>query len=394
MTRHSRPSDAARPQEPRPRSLSHFAGSPRSALPIASGFRPPQSRSSLRLTAKPERRPHRLQRALTANRRPAWSTANGVASAGTPWRYSTIWRHAHRTTIAVVGIRHKWNAAGWAQIVRAAEKQYKTRGFFSVTEAAQMHNDNYIQVSYFGQTLWLPASGGTAFYSDLSSGKWEPKTFAMLASQLDRDTAYIDIGGWIGLLAFWAEKIAGKVIIVEPDPRCYEILLGIKERNGSNAEIINAALSSERRVRLNAVGGFGSSESSILPLASRESVEVPCVSFSSLMAKTVGRKACVKIDIEGYEYFLTDELKSMGRPDVKSVYVSLHPALFRKALDGSLFRKNIRVAARTWAFRNAIPNFKLKMTWYNRFRFMRYCFRKCLFKRSGPGGYDLLFLPC
>jgi hypothetical protein len=42
----------------------------------------------------------------------------------------------------------------------------------------------------------------------------------------------------------------------------------------------------------------------------------------------------VKIDIEGYEYEIMDELKRLDSDDVKGIQLAVHPALYEKSLGG------------------------------------------------------------
>src|SRR5579883_992255 len=102
----------------------------------------------------------------------------------------------------------------------------------------------FVEVTYFGQMLWLPSAPGYDWApAALARNRLDRRTFAALAKYLDKRTDYIDIGGWIGALAFWAERYAKSVTIVEPDPVSYQILLEGARKNGSKAKIINAALS-------------------------------------------------------------------------------------------------------------------------------------------------------
>src|SRR5687768_5765044 len=123
-----------------------------------------------------------------------------------------------------------------------------------------------IDIEVFGHRLALPnLPRYRSFYAKLRAGRWEPRTFQTLAANLDRSTTYIDIGAWIGVTPFWASHIARSVIAVEPDPRCAEILKELAPRY-PNVNIVEGALSPRPTVKINAVSGFGSSETSALAI--------------------------------------------------------------------------------------------------------------------------------
>lgn len=119
-------------------------------------------------------------------------------------------------------------------------------------------------ITYHGETVTLAdLPEYRKFYGKLASGVWEPRTFRVLSDQLGPDVTYIDIGGWIGVTPFWAAKRAKRVIVVEPDPKCRDILKALLPHY-PNVSLTECALSSKTCLTLNAVEGFGSSETSAL----------------------------------------------------------------------------------------------------------------------------------
>ncbi|MFC1665203.1 hypothetical protein ACFL17_06195, partial [Pseudomonadota bacterium] len=105
-------------------------------------------------------------------------------------------------------------------------------------------------VAYFGKEVMLFVSPRWArFFSRLKAGLWEPNTFHHLETFIDKDTVYVDIGGWIGATPYWAAQIAKKVITVEPDPVCVQILQDLKDCNSGDVEILDAALSGSETIQ-------------------------------------------------------------------------------------------------------------------------------------------------
>lgn len=205
-----------------------------------------------------------------------------------------------------------------------------------------------VALTYAGRTVALPdLPDYRKFYGKLTSGTWEPHTFEVLARNLDRDTVYVDIGAWIGVTPFWASSGCKRVIAIEPDPRCFEILEALVPAY-DNVEIVQAALSSAPRVTIHAVDGFGSSETSILDIGDGESVAVPGLGIDAIMARTGGAPSFVKIDIEGYEFDMAGELARLQNYNVTGVQLAVHPQLLERSLDGPRALRRLRVALKVW----------------------------------------------
>jgi len=204
----------------------------------------------------------------------------------------------------------------------------------------------HFDITYQGETITLAdLPEYRKFYRKLESGAWEPRTFRALSDQLGPDVTYIDIGGWIGVTPFWAARRAKRVLVLEPDPRCREILKSLLPLY-PNVTLIEGALTSQPHLKLNAVEGFGSSETSALPIGDGPSVEVEGFSMAKLLHIAGPGPLFVKIDVEGYEYALAEELRKLDHPQVKGVQLAVHPALYEKTLGGPrIFRRGRSLVA-------------------------------------------------
>jgi FkbM family methyltransferase len=202
-------------------------------------------------------------------------------------------------------------------------------------------------ITYHGETVTLAdLPEYRKFYGKLKAGTWEPRTFRTLSEQLTPDITYIDIGGWIGVTPFWASRRAKRVIVVEPDPKCRGILKELLPHY-PNVSLTECALSPKSCLTLNAVDDFGSSETSALDIGNKGcSVDVPGCSVAELLQKAGPGPVFVKIDIEGYEYKIADELRKLDHAQVTGVQLAVHPALYEKSLSGSMiFRRGKTLAA-------------------------------------------------
>jgi FkbM family methyltransferase len=202
-------------------------------------------------------------------------------------------------------------------------------------------------ITYAGETVTLadlPEYG--KFYAKLAAGTWEPHTFAELRKWLTPETTYLDIGAWIGVTPFWASRIARRVIAIEPDPKCREILKSLLPLY-PNVTLIEGALSPEARVTVHAVDGFGSSETSILNIGDEASLDVPGLAAQDLLAAAGPGPLAVKIDIEGYEFAIADELEKLAAAKPRGLQLAVHPQLFEKSLNQRRFLARPRTIAAT-----------------------------------------------
>ncbi|PDT46751.1 FkbM family methyltransferase [Sinorhizobium fredii] len=244
-------------------------------------------------------------------------------------------------------------------------------------------------IRYFDKTVYFPDKPEKKrFFARLQSGQWEPDTFQNIARLVDAKTTFIDIGGWIGVTPYWAAQSANNVIVIEPDPVCFDILTQMKADNIGEVELVNAALSQDERLVLNSVGGgFGSSETSALiaddtgMAITAETVTIPKL---QAMAKT--ERLCFKVDIEGYEYKALDQFRAIDRKRTAGVLLAVHPQILAASLSGPAVLRLIRTMAATARLIRSFRGFRLEnpsTIWT--------AVRKSIARRE-LRGFDLLFL--
>jgi FkbM family methyltransferase len=203
-------------------------------------------------------------------------------------------------------------------------------------------------ITYAGETVTLAARPEyQKFYAKLAAGAWEPHTFEKLRRFLTPNTVYLDIGGWIGVTPFWASRIARKVITVEPDPICRDILRRLLPLY-PNVTLLEGALSPKSEVTVHAVDGFGSSETSILNIGGEGTAEVAGLPAQKLLEAAGPGPLVVKIDIEGYEYEIIDELAKLAAARPRGLQIAVHPQLYEKSLKLPRFLARARTVWRTW----------------------------------------------
>lgn len=247
-----------------------------------------------------------------------------------------------------------------------------------------------IGITYAGHCVALPDHPDYAkFYRKLASGTWEPRTFETLSRNLDADTVYVDIGAWIGVTPMWAAQLAKAVVAVEPDPRCVKILRSLAAGCG-NVTIIEGALAADESVVINAVDGFGSSETTILDIGNGDHLNVCGISLTGIMGHAAGSPVFVKIDIEGYEYMIAGELAALRGYPLRGIQIAIHPQLYEKSLTGNRFSRRIRTAWATWRLAKSIGGI-LPGPRIARFASLSsYVIRGILLRRK-PKGADLVY---
>lgn len=249
-----------------------------------------------------------------------------------------------------------------------------------------------LEISYAGQTVTLAdLPEYRKFYRKLAAGRWEPRTFDVLARNLDRDTVCVDIGAWIGVTPLWAARRAKAVVAVEPDPKCVTILRALVGQ-APNMTIVEAAVSDRANVAINAVEGFGSSETSVLAVGDGESTEVPGIGIDAIMRLAGDAPVFVKIDIEGYEFALAAELAKLGGYDVRGLQLALHPQLYEKTLAGTGLARRLRAAYAVWRLAHRLGAFLPPPRFAKYHGVWDYLLRGVVLRRV-PKGADIVFEP-
>jgi FkbM family methyltransferase len=247
-----------------------------------------------------------------------------------------------------------------------------------------------VDITYAGRTVALPDLPEYAkFYRKLSDGKWETGTFETLSRNLDRDTVYIDIGAWIGVTPMWAAQIAKFVVAVDPDPRCIEILKDLAARV-PNVTVLESALSPCSTVVISAVDGFGSSETSVLDFGNSECATVSGIGMDEILRHAENAPVFIKIDIEGYEFVIKDEIAKLRNYPVRGVQIAVHPQLYERSLKGNRLWRRVRTAWATWQFGQLFNGFLRRPSFAKFDSLAGYVIKGVLFRRK-PIGADLVF---
>jgi FkbM family methyltransferase len=180
------------------------------------------------------------------------------------------------------------------------------------------------------------------WWSKAESGQWEEDTFRFLdATTKDGGATFVDVGAWIGPMALYASPRVQRVIALEPVPGVFKELSENVAANAVNIDAWNAAVdnaSGTITLYHEAPGGKGSALTS--SFGSSNPVEVRCVTFADIDA-AIGpdKKVVLKVDIEGHEYRIIDDLVAFAKLRRAPTHLSLHPRFIwydKRAQSGGL----------------------------------------------------------
>ncbi len=191
------------------------------------------------------------------------------------------------------------------------------------------------------------------FWDRVASGDWEPETFDFFRKHAGPGVLVLDIGAWVGPIALFAAGLGARVIALEPDPAAWAELSETVAANPELAiDIRQAAVDRAPGVlRLYPTkDGFGSSATTAVAAAGAgDPIEVPTVTLAALAEEARPEERLVlKVDIEGHEFALMDQIADLVRSRRAPTLLSLHPsAVFKDALSKGRSRLGARLAA--WA---------------------------------------------
>jgi FkbM family methyltransferase len=215
-----------------------------------------------------------------------------------------------------------------------------------------------LEVCLEGRTFRVSSAVHGDFWRAMAAGRWEVDTLRLFDEFIDADTVVFDVGAWIGPTTLYAATMAAAVASFEPDPVAFEELrrnveLNRKEPWWERITMANKAVDVvSRTMRLGSQDGFGQSVSSALYCDAVECIEVETVAFDSLAddPRLTGRKAFVKVDIEGGEYeLLLQPSRLLARPEAV-LCLSLHPRILRRRKRADSSSLPWAIIGRRWSF--------------------------------------------
>lgn len=210
------------------------------------------------------------------------------------------------------------------------EVLHRTRGYYSATIAGQRY-----KLDPYHLKFWRKAA----------KGRWEPSTFKILSTLLDKDSVYCDVGAWIGPTVLYAARICKHVYCFEPDPNAYRYLCwNVSLNHLQNVSTFSVALGDSSSVTK--MSSFGSSlgdsmTSFIHKDPQGQTVDVLKLPWDLFLeASRLERIDLLKIDIEGGEFVLLPAIRDYLAETKPTLYLSTH-AGFLDAADRKPAMENL-----------------------------------------------------
>jgi len=180
---------------------------------------------------------------------------------------------------------------------------------------------------------------------DKKFSSWEPHTKKFYENYCEDDSIVVDIGAWIGPSAVYAFEEGAKFVrMVEPNPLAIEQLKKTMkiDKNFTNSDLIKAAVL-DRRDEI----GFNLQKKNVP--SSAASIRGNDVTVRSILLQDVfddidfEEVSMIKIDIEGAEEYIIQELKDYDVP----IWLSLHPPFME---DRSKFLEGLKTLEQYFEF--------------------------------------------
>lgn len=177
------------------------------------------------------------------------------------------------------------------------------------------------------------------FWDEFCRGEWESDTLRVISLLADSGAgALYDIGAWIGPISLFSASLGLDVVSIEPDPAAFVHLYNNAMISGLNGKmsLINGAVRPKVGHRLTELysNSLGNSETSIMRRRSRagrvEEIANAYMSVSLSMQELFDwrkpeKSSVMKVDVEGAEFILIDDIVELLGNGVASLLLSLHP---------------------------------------------------------------------
>lgn len=168
------------------------------------------------------------------------------------------------------------------------------------------------------------------FWNEYDKTGWEPQTYNILKQFVSPDAVYIDVGTWVGMTIFFAAELGYKQIYgIEANPESFAI---VKQNCAYNKSTLSADLSNLCVTNIDGgmvdFGGKIKNGTSSASSIRGHDWKISSTKLSSFIKNKnlFGKKLIIKIDIEGAEELILDDLKNLSD---YTVFLALHPPLFK-----------------------------------------------------------------
>lgn len=169
------------------------------------------------------------------------------------------------------------------------------------------------------------------FWKEFAQQMWEPYTYELMRKCLRADSVYVDVGTWVGPTILYAAELGvRKIYGIEANPLTFKLLTDTISYNECLSDVVltNNCVTDKDGVNVSFGGKTGEDTSSA------SSIRGDCWSVDSttllgyIRRHTITDIDLLKIDIEGAETFITDDLIELSTVPQLTISLSLHPPMW------------------------------------------------------------------
>lgn len=204
-----------------------------------------------------------------------------------------------------------------------------------MTSLASQVSASPLSIKYHGQVFCVLPREHLDFWRSAESGQWDELTPAFIKRTTNRDTYFVDIGAWIGPLTLFAGTLAKKVLAIEPDPVIAAVLQENVRLNDLPIEVRQAGIHSRPgQLALFSKTGTRDNMASSLGNPTSTQIEVPGLTFDDIAAEIGDHtgNVVVKMDVEGHEFEVGQQLAKFAKRFNASLTVSVHGGILYRSL--------------------------------------------------------------
>ncbi|MDP2628682.1 MAG: FkbM family methyltransferase, partial [Nanoarchaeota archaeon] len=172
---------------------------------------------------------------------------------------------------------------------------------------------------------------------------------------LDKKHSYIDLGSWIGSTVLYGSQLSKYCYAIDSDAIAMNILnhnLKLNPKIKNKVKTFEICISNKKGYEFlgNNRRGFGDSTSSIFLEDNKHKIK--CISFKKFLEKEkITNCNFIKIDVEGAEIKILQNIKQYLKKEKPTIHLSLHPWLFK-----NLNKDSTKILDSINSYRNIFTN--------------------------------------
>lgn len=199
--------------------------------------------------------------------------------------------------------------------------------------------NNYLKI-YKNDEVFLiennESNQNLSFWRDIYY-QWEKETFEIFDRYLSKDKIFINIGGWIGTTAMYGSRKSKHVYSIEADNNAFnDMMFNLKTNCHANYTLINKAIFNIDNIEVkfgknkhleNSKMNDSTSHIYINDIISDDYYLTETITIESIIQKyqiNVSEISLIKVDIEGGEEHILDDLINIHKKYNITLYVSFH----------------------------------------------------------------------